>query len=187
MKQLNDRQVVRAWWLSVPHDTKLTSGVAPNQIKRQEWTQGERCHLGATEIAGVSSGSDEAVISVSSLSIRSMKPRSQSLLLWPPPPPPHTPSPLVNWLDGGDYRAPGRWLLGYWWQSQDRHGSGHFLLLFGVKVFPLDFLKDIDGCFRCISVSSFGFVKESRLLNMCISKTNNNNWLIMHKKTILSA
>lgn len=35
MKQLNGRQVVRAQWLSFRHDTRLTSGVAPNQIKTQ--------------------------------------------------------------------------------------------------------------------------------------------------------
>lgn len=84
LKQLNARQVAKARWLSVPHDTGLTSGVAPNQITRQKWGGRERCHLGVTEIARVSSGSDEAAILVSSLSIRRAKPSSHSLVLCPP-------------------------------------------------------------------------------------------------------
>lgn len=53
LKKLNCRQVARAQWLSVPHDTRLTSRDAPNQ-------EAEICHLGAVEIAGVPSGGDEA-------------------------------------------------------------------------------------------------------------------------------
>lgn len=93
-----------------------------------------------------------------------------------------TPNPLVNWLDGGDYRAPKRLLLGYWWHTWDGHGSGYF---FGVKVSSFDFSEGHWWFVFPIFLSEFMDVSGNIQYHVKMSKNSLKSWTITHTFLLL--
>lgn len=124
------RRLVARALAALETQAELTATVALNQIRGCRKDAGIR---DATWAPRKQLGCGEVRAAVVWSQVLSSDPRP---ILWPSS---HSLLPPVNWLNWRDYRAPGRQLLGYWWE--DQHGSGDVLPLFGVKVSAFDFLE----------------------------------------------